>query len=255
MKKQAGQNKIILTLQRILLLVIFFFVPVGIAYSQNDSAIVELFREKMYIGVTNNVISKLIYDRIQNYSENLITGDFGSWMFQDTPMILDSGKIYNISFSRSDLTFPDSSYILVRFSWPGMSFRTFNCSDSNRKSSRVTIQIITGGPTKVSLLEEGLIAINRTTGTMLFVSGYMYLNSISKYFFSDALDSLSLFNYVKLRYYNFSPSDFSMSDGRIRFYSTSMMCYLMLSIQMDPADPGRMSEYLMEDDGQRFRYQ
>lgn len=88
-----------------------------------------------------------------------------------------------------------------------------------------------------SYLGKGLFAINLKTYEVMLVSGNLYLNDISYFYYSRMLVDFenTYKEFIRIRYYNFDPYDIEMMDNRTISFKTknyllNKECVIVVSI-------------------------
>ncbi len=172
----------------------------------------------VYRAVVKNMVGYMTYNMLSDNYDIINSGEFSWKYFDEGSVVLDSGQRYRMKVEPAGISFPDSTYILYAFYTNRLSYDKWQYADG------VAEQVVVargGGNRFPVIMNRGLVAVSWDNGRLIFVSGYLFLHDISRYFFEDGVTADKVRNYISIRYYNYDPSDIVISaDGTTAtFYS------------------------------------
>lgn len=138
---------------------------------------------------------------IQNYLDN-------------TPLI-DTSSYYSLTFNENTSLKFDTSFVLYEFH---LSVDEMLISRAKEYGINL-LSPITNVP---KYYGNGLIAINKKTFRVLFLSGYLFLNDMSSVYYEKLKNDYrnNIIDYIKLRYFNYAPYEININeDGWVYFKS------------------------------------
>ena len=188
------------------------------------------YYEMLYDPVTKNIISYSIVQYVEANKSNLYNGEYFSKFFGDESPILDRDDRYLITFSKSNLSFPDSNIELVEYHFS--KFRHTNSKmDSLLESIYKTnhkkyISLSNWFDNLPNTILNGLIGFYKPLkqhNSVIYISGYMFLNNIKYLFFKNTkqITEQEVQSYIRIRYHNFSPQNITFDENLylIKFFS------------------------------------
>ncbi len=118
------------------------------------------------------------------------------------------------------MQFPDTDFFIVKYE-VDLKATAFRIYGDDIKDNGMIPYYVCNGPNKYdNIMENGLLAINKKTYKILFLSGYAFLDDVKKYYFKEiSLLNKSMKEYVKVKYFNYNPFEINIVDNKVFFYS------------------------------------
>lgn len=178
----------------------------------------------IYNAVVKNLVVYANYRMIHDNSDRILSGRFSPDLFAHSNPILDTGQYYIMNLKEANISFPDSNYILLHFDFSFMRYRysKFDSADSGWETFIGT----RSNPLWYSpLMTRGLVAVNRLNGDFLFVSGRLFLNRTTPWYFASGLNVENMKKYIEARYFNYQPTNIRMNNSELccQFYSDVLL--------------------------------
>lgn len=214
---------------RILVFYLIFFVSSVLMYGQHqrwrpgtDSLQVITNEDRIYEALIDNLSMYMITQYISTHNEQYSRG-FGniSMIREALPPCNQYDMEYDIQLRPVDFVIPDefirNNFTILEYRWPHLQMRSWF-------RGRERVSTIGGKmPDYYSpLADRGIIAISKDSSSILYISGYMFLDNICSYYFPKGhLDETLMRDYIMLRFYNYEPEikNVDIEKGECVFYS------------------------------------
>jgi hypothetical protein len=204
----------------------------GEAFAQIDRDVARY----CYSAIARNILTFVSSENVKSWPRG-----FSDYFVSPFCPLLDTGEYYNVSFKYSDIGFPDGRYRLIEFSTDRMAvYRPVHDSLRERLSVSAGGDIVGYSP----LLDKGLIALGNRS--LLFVSGYMFLHDVRRYYFDGGYDSVKISSYLLVRYFNYDPEIISVDakSGSAVFFSKVLHMKYLLRINYGEDEKAEVLEHI-----------
>lgn len=160
--------------------------------------------ELLYQKLSRNLSAYMIHQYVSDaYNPPSINSFFFDEILNNAfPPCDKIGSEFNIRLYKSAIELPhEDNYIVLEYTWPNMETRFMF-----ENQYRINHRIIDYNPIYSRLMNKGLIAVSPDSSSIVFISGYMFLNNIYHWYFPDnQFTDAAIHDYISVRYYNYEP--------------------------------------------------
>src|SRR5690554_3837393 len=166
--------------------------------------------------IIKNITARISFEKVSNYYEaNYKYKNVSSdWMFDH--ILIEKDKFYSLTLKEIEDNPLLPNYFIIEYSDYPQFYIISEISNDTLVGFNSPFRYYE------EIMRKGIVGINKANSQILFISGYMVLDNIKNVVFLNGFTETSIINYIKLRYYNYNPSEIKVlrKNKKIIFYSS-----------------------------------